>query len=481
MPDGGFLLTGVAAQDGGNVTGNHGSGDVWTMRTDSTGFLLWQNSHGGSGGDGGDDILFDSLKQIIVVGTTYSNNGDVNGNHGGADAWLLQIDTDGTLINQKCFGGSDNDFALSIQPISDGGFIICGITYSSDNGLSEQHGRGDGWLLKLDSSFNVVWQHCYGGRQYDALKKVIYTSDGNYLCTGFTYSTDGDVSDHRGDTTKGDAWIIKVDTSGTLLWQKSFGGSLQDFADVTIETHDHNYLFAGTTSSSDSDVTGNHSSGWYSDAWLVKFDSASIIWQKCLGGNSSENGVSLYESAGGDITFFGCAASVNNGDVTGGYGSNDYWLVHLDSNRVIQWNKCFGGSQTDQAFEFLPLRDNVFLLAGWSNSMNGDVTVPIGMEDYWLLKVESNTITTAGDFADPDSRFFIYPNPATHNFTIDWNGSADVAVVTISDMTGRKCWSGTVMPDSKIDLEAMKISEGIYFVKIQAGDVLRTGKIVVTR
>ena len=481
MPDGGFIAIGGANQNGGDVTGHHGINDVWTIRIDSSGNLLWQKCFGGTNAEAGDEIILNSLNQIIILGITTSNDGDVTGNHGGMDVWIVKADTAGNLIDQKCFGGSANDFGTSLVQTTDGGYIISGITRSDNGDVSGQHGAEDAWLLKVDSLFNLEWQHCYGGTSLDGFKKVIQTLDGNYLGTGYSYSTNGDITDHRGDTLYPDAWIVKADTIGNLMWQKSFGGSDDDFGEATIETAINEFLFVGTTFSNDSDVTANHSSGWYCDIWLVKFDNTNgIEWEKCLGGNSSENGIALYQGIDKNITIFGGAASNNNGDVGAGHGSNDYWLLRTDSIGNVLWNKCFGGTTLDHAWEFSLINDTTYLLGGWSSSTDGDITNNIGVEDYWLVKASYTTATQLEEF-NAEQMLLVYPSPATTYFNIDLTGYDDKTEITICDIAGSIIYKTTTIANQKVEINSSEFAEGIYLVQIQSADFLTTQMLVVTK
>jgi len=462
LPDGGVVAVGVSAMDGGDVTGNHGSGDMWVMRTDESGNLLWQKSIGGNGGDAGDCVIINSEGHIIVTGTTYTpNNGDVTGNHGTADLWMVRIDTSGNFLQAKCFGGSSTEFGNSVCQTPDGGYLVAGIVNSANGDVTGQHGGGDGWLLKMDSLWNLQWSHCYGGSKYDGFNQVLITSDGNYLCVGFSMSDDGDVTDHRGDSLTMDSWVVMTDAAGNLLWQKSFGGSDNDMASGVAETTQHQFLLAAMAASNDSDVTGNHGG---QDLWLVKFDSAGIIWQKCFGGTSVENGLKILANSDSGITVFSGAGSLN-GDVTGGHGSNDYWLIHTDTAGNILWDKCFGGSQWDIPNEGFAWDDSTFMLAGWTFSTNGDITFTNGNEDYWLVKVRATLLTSASETPFSSLLPKFYPNPSNGwiKFLLE-ESTRFPFQITIRDMMGKELKSFIAENESSYDLD---LAVGCYLVEIK--------------
>ncbi|MBK7085133.1 MAG: hypothetical protein IPH53_10880 [Flavobacteriales bacterium] len=140
------------------------------------------------------------------------------------------------------------------------------------------HGLQDGWLVKLGATGNIEWQKCLGGTNGDWVNSVLQTSDGGYIATGTTQSNDGDVFGGHGDN---DAWVVKLDATGNIQWQKCLGGTGSEQAYSTLQTSDGGYILVGTASSNDWDVSGNHGSG---DCWVVKLDGAgNMQWQKCLG------------------------------------------------------------------------------------------------------------------------------------------------------------------------------------------------------
>ena len=115
---------------------------------------------------------------------------------------------------QKCLGGSDDDVAYSIQQTSDGGYIVAGETYSTDGDVVGNHGATDAWVVKLNASGGIVWQKCLGGSSEESAYSIQQTSDGGYIVAGGTSSTDGDVTGHDGQY-EDDAWVVKLNASGT--------------------------------------------------------------------------------------------------------------------------------------------------------------------------------------------------------------------------------------------------------------------------
>jgi len=165
---------------------------------------------------------------------------------------------------QKTQGGTDNDEYRSIQQTTDGGYIAAGNTASYDGDVSGNHGGADYWVVKLDASGNITWQKTLGGSGTDWAYAVQQTTDGGYVALGVSNSTDGDVTGTHGN---GDFWLTKLNTSGNLSWQKSFGGTDGDYGYAIRQTADGGLITAGFSNSTDGDVTNNHGNG---DFWVVK-------------------------------------------------------------------------------------------------------------------------------------------------------------------------------------------------------------------
>jgi PKD repeat protein len=173
--------------------------------------IAWQRCLGGSDGDRASSIQQTSDGGYIVAGSTLSDDGDVSGNHGDRDAWVVKLDADGKVLWQRCLGGSNLDSASSIQQTSDGGYIVAGETSSDDGDVSGNHGDRDAWLVKLDADGKIAWQRCLGGSIEDGARSVQQTVDGGYILAGYTESIDGDVSGNHGDR---DALVVKLDDGG---------------------------------------------------------------------------------------------------------------------------------------------------------------------------------------------------------------------------------------------------------------------------
>ena len=327
---GGLIIGGWTNSNDNHVAGNHGSLDFWVVKTDSGGNILGQSCFGGTGTEKFWDIIQTVNGRYVATGYTVgSNNGDVSGNHGLTDAWVVQFDENGQINWQKCLGGSGGEELTRVIQTIDGGYILVGNTSSNNGDVNGYHGgtagSTDGWLVKLDSEGSLQWQKCIGGTSNDFLFTIEPTSDGGYLLAGQTDSNDGDVSGNHGGA---DGWVIKIDSSGNILWKKCLGGTSSEIFNTINLTNDGGYLLAGVTSSNDGNISGNHGG---SDGWLVKLNhSGNIEWSYCIGGSMNDSFISMLTTAENQVFLSGQSAS-NNGDVAGNHGSLDFWITRLNN------------------------------------------------------------------------------------------------------------------------------------------------------
>ncbi|RYM34933.1 T9SS type A sorting domain-containing protein [Brumimicrobium glaciale] len=380
--DGGYIITGLSYSNDGDVTVNNGYSDYWIVKLDAIGSISWQKSLGGSSSDIAWSIQQTSDGGYIVAGSSFSNDGDVTGNNGSSDYWVVKLDANGGTNWQKSLGGSGNDVAYSIQQTTDGGFIVAGSSSSNDGDITGNNGFIDYWVVKLDATGNINWQKSLGGSGQDKATSVQQTTDGGYIIAGFSYSNDGDLTVNNGGC---DYWIIKLDTNGNIIWQKSIGGSGNDEAWSIQQTMDGGYIVGGYSNSNDGDVNGNYGA---QDYWVVKLNTAgNITWQKSLGGSGYDRALSIHQTADKGYIIAGYSDS-DDGNTTVSNGGQDSWIAKLNTIGNIIWQKSLGGSSSDIPWSIQQTSDGGYIIAGTSNSNDGDVTNNNGSFDYWIVKLE---------------------------------------------------------------------------------------------
>ncbi len=312
------------------------SGGEKAQKSETAGTRLFSKILGGTELDVLKDIRQTRDGGYIVIGTTSSNDGNVIGNHGSEDVWVVKLDASGTIQWQRCLGGPGNDTGRSVQQTPDGGYIIAADTSSVEGDIMGNHGRSDIWVIKLDASGNVQWRRCYGGANDDTAGNIQVTSDGGYILIGTTNSSDGDMSDNHGGS---DMWVARLDAAGHIQWQRSLGGSGTDNGFSVIQMRDGGYLLAGQTSSTNDDVSGETGSN-VPDGWLVKLDaSGQTRWQRVLSGcetlrcgiigQNGNDAIVVLEEERASYRHEGCVF----------YAIES--LMEVDTTGVIRWRRSF--------------------------------------------------------------------------------------------------------------------------------------------
>ncbi len=402
--DGGFLLAGTSLSNasGDKTQNSKGGYDYWVIKINGNGVKQWDKTFGGSK----DDYLTSAVavregitEDFMLVGYSDSPaSGDKTANaKGGVDYWVIQINEDGIKRWDKTYGGEGNDYATSVINATTGNQLIGGYSNSFASGDKSEtsKGKSDYWVLLLDQSGSQIWNMTYGGSDNDILTSLLYTSDDNYLLAGHSSSPNsGDKSENlKGNG--GDYWIIKINSNGTKLWDKTLGGSSNDLLRYVAKTSDGGFLLAGDSYSSISGDKSENSKGG-GDYWVVKVNSnGTKLWDRTYGGNSYENLASIIATTDGAFLLVGESHSSISGDKSEGpkgqTGYSDYWVIRVDGrDGEKQWDKAYGGNIDDHVKSATITLDGGYLLGGYTlSNASGDKTENgKGDNDYWIIKIK---------------------------------------------------------------------------------------------
>ncbi len=339
--DGGFAIAGRQATGSGNFA-------FWLLKTNAKGQLQWSKTYGGS-----------SYSKVVTLIQTqdggYLLGGDTWAYSGFYDAFLIKTNAQGDMNWSKVYGGSGVDTVLSVLQTKDGGYIWAGDTSSFGSG------GYDFWVVRIDTTGNIIWDKTYGGTSDDVANRIIPTADGGYAVFGSTWSYSARSADW---------WLVKIDSNGNKQWDKSYDGNGWDDPRATLQTCDGGYVMFGSTASGvlSSDMK----------IWLVKADnSGNLLWSKTYGGSGTEQaGWSLINTKDGGFAFVGRTTSL-------GAGGNDFWFVKTNSNGVLQFNQTYGGVSDDIGTSATGTNDGGFALAGYTNSFNNGDSYSV-----WLIKLK---------------------------------------------------------------------------------------------
>ena len=271
--DNGYLLLGVLDVTASDGEGNnrissyrHAGGDYWAVKLDANGILEWSRYFGGNFTDTSYAACQTQGGDYIIIGSSDSNDIDISNNKGTYDFWIIKISSEGNLIWEKSYGGSEIDEALDITPTTDGNFIVCGNTRSNNIDVSSNNGAADIWILKITPNGEILWEKTYGGNSFEAAKSVHQTTDNGFIIAGNSRSDNNDLTKNNGQN---DGWIFKINQDGILQWQTSIGGSNIDLLMDSTQLQDGSIVAVGNTSSSDLDISENKG---FTDLLLIRLN-----------------------------------------------------------------------------------------------------------------------------------------------------------------------------------------------------------------
>lgn len=469
-PDGGYIIVGTTNSTQGNITVSHGNDDFWVVKTDGLGNLQWQKSFGGTGSEQAKSVTTTADGGYIVAGFTSSNNGHVTYNRGSNDYWVIKLDSTGNLLWQKTYGGNGNDVANSIIQTGDGGYIIAGFSNSQSGDITGPKGDNDYWIVKTDALGNLVWQKSLGGNYNDKATDIKQTKDGGYIIAGDSTSATGDLSTPPYGLA--DYWIVKISSIGNIVWEKRYGGSQNDFAYSVKPTSDDGFIVAGNTFSVNGHISGSIGS---SDAWLIKLDQlGNLQWEKSLGGQTYDAARSVIQTSDGGYLVAGDSASAN-GIPTGNNGTIDYYVVKLTNTGNIIWHKCLGGDNTEFGMQIIQTSDGGAVIVGETNSFNnGQVSGSYGLKDFWVVKLGSILSTDETKF---ENNILVYPNPAKNFINIE--NIPRETLITITDISGRRIFSKKYS-EEKITVDVSGFTSGNYILTAEkSGKQILNEKIII--
>ncbi len=396
-PDGGYIMTGH--------TSSYGAGgmDIWMIKTDATGNVVWSRTLGGKGDEFVTSVQQTSDDGYIMVGITSSYG------VGGRDLWMIKTDAKGYKQWDRTFGGSWDDGGISVRQTRDGGYIATGATGSfgpsvvwliktdakgykqwdktldskgevigqMSTGSSVLQTNDGGYivagdsskecvlLIKTDAQGNKQWEKIFGGLAIDgknvnANTRILQTSDGGYIIDSYTSS---------GGAGGMDIWLIKTNATGNEVWSKTFGGKGDDFGTTIQQTTDGGYIIDSYTSSGGAGGM---------DIWLIKTNATgNEVWSKTFGGKGDDFGTTIQQTTDGGYILTGHTSSY-------GAGGMDLWMIKTDAAGNEVWSKTFGGKGDDFGTTVQQTSDGGYIMTGRTSSYGA------GGMDLWMIKTDAN-------------------------------------------------------------------------------------------
>ena len=431
--DGGYIVSGVTPSFADVA------GDFYLIKTNALGDTLWSRTYGGSGLEWGLYVQQTFDGGYILTGQTPAFGA------GAWDLYLIKTDTTGNISWTKTYGGSSSEFGYAVQQTADSGYIISGEMSSYGAG------SGDVYLIKTDVSGNTIWTKTYGGTDEEIGLSVKQTTDGGYIVAGYTYSF--------GLGNK-EAYLIKTNASGTLVWSKTYGGVEWDDCNAVVQSSDGGYALVGTSRS--------FSAGGDYDMYLIKTDTlGNILWTKTYGGTDNEYGFSIANTFDGGYILSGSTTSFSA-------GFDDVYLVKTDANGN---SGCHQGTTTT----ILNSPFTGTFIPPATVSSGGTSALPATAVHSGATK--TNICSTSVDLSEinPVTTVLIYPNPFFDQAQLSIQSTMKAESITLCNIFGQIVKIIPVNNRAIIQLHADELPAGVYLYKISGEDtaVLAFGKIVI--
>ncbi len=359
------------------------------------GTLAWVESFGGSGIDQATSVVTTDDGAFMVVGSTYSNDGHFAGLKSSTDAdyFLMRVRPDGGVDWTKVYGGDDDELATGITKTNDGGYVIAGYSRSDNCFTGSNGGFHDYYILKVDAQGNEIWCQNFGYPGSDQAQNIIETREGDLMVTGFfdVSASEGQGNEDRSSSGSlhgvGEYWSIKLDADGQFFWKRFFGGSNNDRSYNVVQANDGGFILIGASESDDFDITD--SKGSY-DYWAVKLSAQGALqWTRSFGGSEIDIAYDIALTTEGNFMIVGDARS-SDLDVDVNFGNADVWLIEIDPQGNLLWQKSLGGSMFDSGKALSRMNENLYCITGSSRSSDGDVTLNNGENDAWTIVVDAS-------------------------------------------------------------------------------------------
>jgi uncharacterized delta-60 repeat protein len=321
--------------------------NAWILRLSRGGKLIWERSFGGSKSDQVYAVAATQDGGIAVVGHTRSKGA------GQSDVWLLRLSETGDLLWERTFGGAQNDRARTIVAMEDGSFVVAGMTRSYGSS------QGDAWILKVDNSGDLLWERTFGGDEEYAIFSIAAMPDSGIIATGYV---------DEGDSFGFELWVIRLNPQGERLWDRKYGRGVFDAGTAITATEDNGAIVAGVTSKD----------GFRSDdAWVLRLNaSGDIVWDQTFGGPEPDSAWAVVEMPG-------TGYAVTIATLSYGAGSSDAWLICLNDDGRLVWQRIYGGKLWDRPTTAARTQDGGLLVAGYTT------TIGEGHEDFWLIRLDA--------------------------------------------------------------------------------------------
>ena len=460
--DNGYFVFSISTSNvsGDKSENSRGSYDLWILKLDENFNLEWDKTIGGSSFEVLEDVIMLENMFYISMSSFSDASGEKTMNSFGlTDVWVLCLDLNGEIEWQAQYGGTNDDYAGNLIEFSENSLLLTSTSSSEISGNKdvESIGNGDIWLLEINKTDGqIIQQRIFGTSDFEQNPFIIKVpNEDSFILWS---QTDGGISGDKTEESYGwkDIWILKLNSNLEVTSQKSFGGDAEETVlhDGILLDDNFIYLVSSTLSGSSGNMTAINNGGI--DVWLLKLDlDFNLIWDKSFGGDGADAGPRLYRNENGRLVV---SASSNSNSSTGNktanyFGGYDMWLLVLDEEGNVINQETYGGTGDDLGFVLPnPTNSSELLLACGSNSpVSGNKTVGTwGGNDVWLSKLDGSDFLNYVKLSAMESTALIYPNPFSEIVNFEFYGLNEEFMISFYSLDGKL-----------IDL--VKLSQGTIF------------------
>ncbi len=383
----------------GDIPGNNGGSDYWIQKSTIDGFPIWNRNYGGFGNDDLTNVMPHTDGGVIAFGTTRNDQGVYGTLLGQTGGWLMRTNNNGDISFGAIFGGTISETAVDAYRHLSGNVTMALEATSLELDNKVNHGVSDVWIVNVDAIFNIKWTALMGGSLKDTPAAITSDINSNIYVAA---TSDSDLSGLDANAGGADVWIFKLGPQGNLLWQKNFGGSLDDVASDILVHKDGDVYVTCHSASQDGDFGVNYGSN---DIWLIRLDNATGNTKQMVryGGGGNDNNAKL-DRFGSDKLVIAATSSSDDINLSGNKGLTDVWILTIDLNGNIIHQMNYGGSASDQAIDIMAI-DTVFHVL--STTLSTDKNVPVNtfsQPDMWYMTLNTNSPPCSEQFQClPDS------------------------------------------------------------------------------
>lgn len=414
----GFLFLNSAQKNGADF-------DLWAIFVDTSSNFISEKKYGGQQKDIAAQISPTS-NGYFVLGTTYSS--ELPEYHGKGDFLLIRTDVAGSQIWRKLYGGAKLDRAVAIASTGDGGAILTGMTHSSDVS-SYSYGQADILLIKVDAGGQVEWSKTYGGSKTDYPTDIQLTADGGFILSGTTFSQDGNISSNNGHS---DIWVLKLTHSGDIQWSKSFGNNTFDYGHAIQPIASGGYIVVGATSATHPNEFVIEDR-YDQDLVAIKInESGQVVWQKTYGQERFDAALDVYSMNDNGFLLTGYSEDANS--LYPYHTFKNAWTLKLDDQGNKLWEIFSHGSKNEVGVAIgTNPSQTVIAVLGNTDSKDGDL-ISSGKKDIWASTYNDQavpfSVSIGNDFGICSSKNILLNAtiPNCSNCTYLWEDNSTEAI-----------------------------------------------------